>query len=188
MFLVGSLASGTHDAYSDIDFVLIPELEGATSLLEERLEWPAQFGEVVLQLDSSWNVWAGAAQVLTLLDGDLPLWLDMDIWPLPLAGIPREARILFGDPPAPVDKSLSELATELKQSAGVGQVASENVEGVLDAAWVAWHLKGIARGKGSSLEVVLRSLERPWSGDLERARKPLRRYADHVASALQRAD
>ena len=75
-FLVGSLASGTEDAYSDIDLVVLAAPGSGQSLLGDRRTWPAQLGEVLLQLDSSWNVWRGASQVLTLLDGELPLWVD----------------------------------------------------------------------------------------------------------------
>ncbi len=182
LFLVGSLASGTDDAYSDIDLVVIPEPGSVDSFLADRLTWPARFGDVVLQLDSSWNVWSGASQVLTLLDGELPLWVDMDIWPPSVPGIPREARVLAGAAPQPLDMSLSELATLLKGRYGPGQVASDNVEGVLDAAWVAWRLKGIARGYGTSLEEVRQALEQPWPAELARARDPLFRYADHVRS------
>lgn len=189
VLLVGSLASGAADAYSDIDLAVIPQPESVEGLLADRFTWPSQFGDVLLQLDSSWNVWDGASQVLTLLDGDLPLWVDMDIWPPSVPGIPREARVLAvrGVAPPTIDLSLSELATELKERHGLAQVATDNVDGVLDVAWVAWRLKGAARGKGKSLADILRKLEQPWPTGLERAREPLRRYADHVAWASGKA-
>lgn len=180
LLVVGSLAAGTGDTYSDIDLVVIPEPGSVESLLADRLAWPAQFGEVLLQLDSSWNVWSGASQVLTLLDGELPLWVDMDIWPPPLPGIPRDARVLAGAAPQQVDLVLSELATLLKERHGQGQVGSDNPDGVGDVARVAWRLKGVARGYGLSLDEALQLLEQPWPAELERARDPLRRYADHV--------
>ena len=178
-FLVGSLASGTEDAYSDIDVVVLAQPGSGQSLLEARRTWPAQFGEVVLQLDSSWNVWSGASQVLTLLEGDLPLWVDMDIWPSSVPAIPRESRLLVGVAPEPIDRSLSELATPLKERHGLGQ-ASENAEGVEEAASLAWRLKAIARGKASSLAEVRAALQQRWPSELQPALASLRRYADHL--------
>lgn len=180
VLVIGSLASGTEDAYSDIDVVAIPGRESLDTFLAERLTWPAQFGEVLLQLDSSWNLWSGSSQVLTLLDGELPLWVDMDIWPPSIPGIPPDARVLAGSPPPPIDMSLSEMRAQLKDRHGTGKVGSDNGEGVFDLARVAWQLKAVARGYGASLEEIRQVLERPWPAELERARESLRRYADHI--------
>ena len=182
--LVGSLASENDDAYSDIDLVLITEADALDSLLDDRLTFPADFGDVLLQLDSSWNVWSGASQVLTLFDGDLPLWVDMDIWPPSVPGTPNDARVVSGVAPPPIDMTLADLATHLKERHGPGRVRTENVDGVGDVAKLAWHLKSLARGKGGSLEVVRRALEMPWRPELEGARGPLGRYAEHIGEVL----
>jgi predicted nucleotidyltransferase len=178
--VVGSLAAGSADAYSDIDLALVPESDGADSLLADRLTFPAVLGDVVLQVDSSWNVWTGAAQVLTLFDGELPLWVDMDIWTPSVPGSPRDARVLAGEAPPPIDLSYSEFASWLKEERGLGQVASDNVNGALDVAGLAWWLKGLARGKAQGLADVEDALDAPWSPELEPAREPLRRFAHHV--------
>lgn len=182
VLLVGSLASETNDAYSDIDLVVVAESQSVDALLADRLAFPAQLGDVLLQLDSSWNVWSEAAEVLTLLDGDLPLWVDIDFWP-PVAGIPSDARVLAGRAPEPVDATFSEFTGKLKEAHGPGQVAADNLPGVLDVAGVAWRLKAIARGYGGPLSDVENALDQPWIDELERAREPLRRFARHVADS-----
>ena len=183
-FLVGSLATGTADAYSDIDVVLIADPAHVDALLADRLTFPTQFGEVLLQFDSSWNVWCGASQVLTLLDSDLPLWIDMDIWSPSVPGIPREARVLAGTTDPVLDMSLSDLSTMLQELHGSGQVAKENLEGVEDVARMVWGLKGIARGYATWPDGLQKALEGPWPTELERAREPIRRYADHVREVV----
>ena len=182
LLLVGSLATGTNDAYSDIDLVVIAEDDSEDALLDDRRGFPAQFGDVLLQVDSSWNVWNEAAQVLTLLGGDLPLWVDIDFWPAAAAALPTDARLLTGTEPPPVAATLAELMSDHKEAHGVGQVAVDNVDGALDVAGLAWRLKAIARGHGGPLADVQAALDAPWPAQLERAREPLRRFANHVAS------
>ena len=47
IFLAGSLPAGSADAYSDIDLRIIATLEGQTRLVEGRLEWPTQWGDLL---------------------------------------------------------------------------------------------------------------------------------------------
>ena len=181
LLLVGSLASGRTDAYSDIDLVLVAEDDGVDALLADRLAFPRRLGEVLLQLDSSWNVWSGAAQVVTLLDGPLPLWVDIDIWAASAAGTPSDARVLAGRAAERVGVTLAELTEKLKAAHGPGTPLRDNAPGAFEVAQVAWHLKAIGRGNGDDLSVVEQALDGPWPPALERAREPLWRFARHVA-------
>jgi predicted nucleotidyltransferase len=181
VLLVGSLAADRSDAYSDIDVVLVAQDESADALLADRRAFPARFGEVLVQLDSSGNVWSEAAQVVTLLNGELPLWVDINIWAASAAGTPSDARVLYGRAPEPVAASLSDLVGEMKAAHGPGKAASENAAGAFDVARVAWRLKAIARGYDNGLSEIERALEQPWAAEFERAREPLRRFASHVA-------
>jgi hypothetical protein len=56
IFLAGSLPAGSADAYSDIDLRIIATLEGQTRLLAGRLEWPAQWGDLLF------NEWLDGTQ------------------------------------------------------------------------------------------------------------------------------
>lgn len=140
LLLVGSLASGRSDLYSDIDVVLVAHDESAAALLADRLSFAPRVGELLVQLDSSWNVWSGAAQVVTLLNGELPLWVDIDIWTASAAGIPSDARLLAGRSLKPEPDTLSELTHRRKEALGPGHPATEPAPGAFDVARLAWRL------------------------------------------------
>ena len=184
LLLVGSLAGERTDAYSDIDVVLVADDVSADALLADRLAFPARFGDVLVQLDSSGNVWSEAAQVVTLLDGELPLWVDIDIWAASAAGTPSDARVLMGHAAPPVQETLSELTVYMKKLHGPGKAVIDNTPVAFDVARVAWRLKAIVRGYGEGLSEIEEALERPWHDELEHAREPLRRFAQHVAEVV----
>lgn len=82
VWLVGSLASGTHDEWSDVDLLVVGE---------ERA-----LGETLLTLEMPGNGPVGGGYVGAMYDVDgLPLWVDWYFWPSD-APIPREARLLSG--------------------------------------------------------------------------------------------
>jgi predicted nucleotidyltransferase len=56
IFLAGSLAAGSGDAYSDIDLRIIAPPEGQARLVEGRLEWPAHWGDLLF------NEWLDGTQ------------------------------------------------------------------------------------------------------------------------------
>jgi predicted nucleotidyltransferase len=56
IFLAGSLAAGSADAYSDIDLRVIATPEGQARLLNGRLDWPAQWGDLLF------NEWLDGTQ------------------------------------------------------------------------------------------------------------------------------
>ncbi|GAA0587082.1 nucleotidyltransferase domain-containing protein [Kribbella sandramycini] len=82
VWLVGSLADGTADRWSDIDLLLVAG---------EPL-----IGDAVLTLDVPSNGPAGGGYLgaMYVVD-DLPLWVDWYLWPA-AAPIPGEARLLAG--------------------------------------------------------------------------------------------
>jgi predicted nucleotidyltransferase len=47
IFLAGSLAAGSADAYSDIDLRIIATAEHHARLVAGRLEWPTHWGELL---------------------------------------------------------------------------------------------------------------------------------------------
>lgn len=56
IFLAGSLAAGSADAYSDIDLRVIATPEGQARLVSGRLDWPAQWGDLLF------NEWVDGTQ------------------------------------------------------------------------------------------------------------------------------
>jgi predicted nucleotidyltransferase len=56
IFLAGSLAAGSADAYSDIDLRIIATHEGQARLLNGRLDWPVQWGDLLF------NEWVDGTQ------------------------------------------------------------------------------------------------------------------------------
>jgi len=56
IFLAGSLAAGSDDAYSDIDLRVIATPECQSELVRGRLEWPVQWGDLLF------NEWVDGAQ------------------------------------------------------------------------------------------------------------------------------
>ncbi len=82
VWLVGSLATGTGDDWSDLDLIVV---EGA----------PALDGSL-LTIDVPANGPAGGGYLGAMYDvAGLPLWVDWYLWP-PHATIPREAHLLTG--------------------------------------------------------------------------------------------
>jgi hypothetical protein len=83
VWLVGSLASETHDEWSDVDLLVAGG---------ERVPG----GETLLTLEMPGNGPVGGGYVGAMYDvGHLPLWVDWYFWPSE-APIPREARLLAG--------------------------------------------------------------------------------------------
>ncbi|TDD59488.1 nucleotidyltransferase domain-containing protein [Kribbella antibiotica] len=81
-WLVGSLATGSGDEWSDLDLIVVggrPALDGSVLTIEIPANGPADGG----YLGAMYEV-AG-----------LPLWVDWYLWPLG-AAVPREARLLSG--------------------------------------------------------------------------------------------
>jgi hypothetical protein len=82
VWLVGSLGSGTHDEWSDVDLIVV----GGERVLAETL----------LTLEMPGNGPVGGGYVGAMYDvGPLPLWVDWYWWPS-VAPIPRESRLLAG--------------------------------------------------------------------------------------------
>lgn len=82
VWLVGSLASGTEDEWSDVDLLVV----GGEPAL----------GRALLTLEMPGNGPVGGGYVGAMYDvGPLPLWVDWYSWPLG-APIPREARLVAG--------------------------------------------------------------------------------------------
>jgi predicted nucleotidyltransferase len=56
IFLAGSVAAGSADAYSDLDLRVIATPEGQSRLVAGRLEWPAEWGDLLF------NEWLNGTQ------------------------------------------------------------------------------------------------------------------------------
>jgi len=82
VWLVGSLASGRADEWSDVDIIVV----GGECVL----------GETLLTLEMPDNGPVGGGYVGAMYDvGPLPLWVDWYRWP-PGAPLPRESRLITG--------------------------------------------------------------------------------------------
>ncbi|MFF1819510.1 nucleotidyltransferase domain-containing protein [Kribbella sp. NPDC058245] len=82
VWLVGSLATGVGDEWSDLDLIVVggqPVLDGSLLTIEMPANGPADGGYLGAMYDVA----------------GLPLWVDWYLWP-PHAAIPREARLLTG--------------------------------------------------------------------------------------------
>jgi predicted nucleotidyltransferase len=76
--LVGSLASGEADDWSDIDLIV----ECDVGLIQRRLELGASLGEILLQWDAPQNAAPEAMHYCTVYDlGPLPFGVDWHLWP-----------------------------------------------------------------------------------------------------------
>ncbi|WP_410792059.1 nucleotidyltransferase domain-containing protein [Kribbella sp. C-35] len=82
VWLVGSLGSGRHDEWSDVDIIVV----GRERVLDETL----------LTLEMPGNGPVGGGYVGAMYDiGSLPLWVDWYWWPSG-SPLPRESRLVAG--------------------------------------------------------------------------------------------
>lgn len=89
IFLAGSLPAGTADAYSDIDLRVIATPEEHVRLVADRLQWPAQWGELLF------NEWVDGTQHCVshfrpFLKIDVFYWTPAMFRPSPWFGMPTK--------------------------------------------------------------------------------------------------
>jgi hypothetical protein len=142
VWLVGSLATGTGDEWSDVDLIIArgdSALDGS-----------------ILTLDTPANGPAGGGYVGTMYDvGGLPLWVDWYCWPGG-APIPSEARLLAGTGTAgTLDLS------ETLDLVGRGQPGPAPDPDVFALAMLPLAAKYIARGNSEKAASMASILDAP---------------------------
>jgi hypothetical protein len=141
-WLVGSLGSGTEDAWSDVDLLVV----GGEPAL----------GRALLTLEMPGNGPVGGGYVGAMYDvGPLPLWVDWYSWPLS-APIPREARLVAG---AGVAGSL-DLAETL-DAVGRGTPGAAPDPEVFALAMLPLAAKYLARGELEKAAAMASMLDMP---------------------------
>lgn len=109
--LVGSFGTGTADAWSDIDFLIMMADEEIPRFVSQPAERPWTTAPRVKS--APYNAPAGAMQVnATFVVSRLPFWVDFNVYPASATGWPADSKVVFERREIPAGQiSFRELAS-----------------------------------------------------------------------------
>lgn len=96
VWVVGSVASGTDDVWSDVDLILVCD----AGLIRERRSLARAVGPVLLEWDAPQNAAPGSMHYCAVFDrGPLPFGVDLHLWPRGSAR-PSDSVVLYESAPS----------------------------------------------------------------------------------------
>lgn len=159
IFLAGSLPAGSADAYSDIDLRIIATPEEQVRLLQGRLDWPRQWGDLLF------NEWLDGTQHCVshfrpFLKIDVFYWTPAIFRPSPWFGLPSEVLL---------DRAgLLETVLAQSQSLSFSPPSSEEVSRILSKALAGSHevVRRARRGELHFAHSLLTNCAPTWLGSM----------------------